>query len=198
MLAVIRSRPAWREALQSDLEVTGAAGDRRGSGSPHPSRSSGCAYPATTTTSRSTSPGHAKLAVEVDHPAWHAGAARLACRQGSRSQADHDRLDHRTHHRHRRRRRSSRCGRRRRRDPRPAHRAAPEPTARPIGRDITPPVARIAPNGVVGRDYHATGGTVSRPTGVSRATSAAAERVRGVRRVVTATAALVASISQAG
>lgn len=73
MLAVIRSRPAWRKALQSDLEVRVLEEmSRQGLSVPvtqFPMRLPGgrdiaidFAWPS------------ARLAIEVDHPAWHAGA----------------------------------------------------------------------------------------------------------------------------
>jgi hypothetical protein len=75
MLAVIQSRPAWRTALQSDLEVRVLEEmSRQDLPEPVPQ------YPIRL-------PGrdhdiaidfawpHLKLAVEVDHPAWHDGAA---------------------------------------------------------------------------------------------------------------------------
>jgi very-short-patch-repair endonuclease len=72
MLAVIQSRPAWRAALQSDLEVRVLEEmSRQGLSAPttqFPMRLADrdilidFAWPAV------------KLAVEVDHPAWHDGA----------------------------------------------------------------------------------------------------------------------------
>jgi very-short-patch-repair endonuclease len=74
MLAVIRSRPAWREALQSDLEVRVLQEMSRQKLAPPVAQ-----Y-------RVRLPGYdhdiaidfawpeVKLAIEVDHPAWHAGA----------------------------------------------------------------------------------------------------------------------------
>jgi very-short-patch-repair endonuclease len=73
MLAVIRARPAWRAALQSDLEVKVLEEMSR----------QGLAVPMTQFPMRL--PGgrdikidfawpRVKLAVEVDHPAWHDGA----------------------------------------------------------------------------------------------------------------------------
>jgi hypothetical protein len=74
MLAVIRSRPAWRQALQSDLEVKVLEEMARQS------------LPAPETQFPMRPPGynhdiaidfawpHVKLAIEVDHPAWHDGA----------------------------------------------------------------------------------------------------------------------------
>jgi very-short-patch-repair endonuclease len=72
MLAVIRSRPAWQAALQSDLEVK-VLEEMRRQGLPAPITqfsmrladrhiSIDFAWPTV------------KLAVEVDHPAWHDGA----------------------------------------------------------------------------------------------------------------------------
>jgi len=74
MLAVIRSRPAWQRALQSDLEVRVIEEMvRQGLTPPVPQ------CPMTLPGGRDIVidfawPG-AKLAVEVDHPAWHDGAA---------------------------------------------------------------------------------------------------------------------------
>jgi very-short-patch-repair endonuclease len=74
MLAVIRSRPAWRAALQSDLEVKVLEEISRQR------------LPVPATQYKMRLPGHDRdisidfawpthqLAVEVDHPAWHDGA----------------------------------------------------------------------------------------------------------------------------
>ncbi|MEP7113669.1 MAG: type IV toxin-antitoxin system AbiEi family antitoxin domain-containing protein [Ilumatobacteraceae bacterium] len=74
MLAVIRSRPVWRAALQSDLEVRVLEEMARQQ------------LPVPATQFRMRLPGrdrdiaidfawpNVKLAVEVDHPAWHDGA----------------------------------------------------------------------------------------------------------------------------
>jgi hypothetical protein len=74
MLEVIRSRPAWRAALQSDLELRVLNEIARQE------------LPIPTTQFAMRPPGYHhdiaidfawptfKLAVEVDHPAWHAGA----------------------------------------------------------------------------------------------------------------------------
>jgi len=74
ILTVIRSRPAWREALQSDLELRVLDEISRQE------------LPVPTTQFPMRLPGYdhdiaidfawpnVKLAVEVDHPAWHAGA----------------------------------------------------------------------------------------------------------------------------
>jgi very-short-patch-repair endonuclease len=75
MLAVIRSRPAWRAALQSDLEVRVLEEmSRQGLPSPVtqfrmrlPDRTHDIAIDFAWPT--------LKLAIEVDHPAWHDGAA---------------------------------------------------------------------------------------------------------------------------
>jgi hypothetical protein len=75
MLSVIQSRPAWRSALQSDLEVK-VLQEMSAQGLPDPVPQ----FPVRL-------PGRehdihidfawpsARLAVEVDHPAWHDGAA---------------------------------------------------------------------------------------------------------------------------
>jgi hypothetical protein len=74
MLAVIRSRPVWRMALQSDLEFRVL------------SEMSRQGVPLPVTQFRIRPPGYkhdiaidfawpdVQLAIEVDHPAWHAGA----------------------------------------------------------------------------------------------------------------------------
>ncbi len=74
MMAVIGSRPAWRLALQSDLEVRVLAEISK----------QGLPLPATQFRIRPPGYDHdiaidfawpdSKLAIEVDHPAWHAGA----------------------------------------------------------------------------------------------------------------------------
>lgn len=74
ILAVIRSRPAWRAALQSDLEVKVLEEMSRQE----------LPVPATQFPMRLPGYDHGiaidfawpnlKLAIEVDHPAWHAGA----------------------------------------------------------------------------------------------------------------------------
>ena len=74
MLAVIGSRPAWRAALQSDLEVKVLDEMSR----------QGLSEPVTQFSIRPPGYDHdiaidfawprERLAVEVDHPAWHAGA----------------------------------------------------------------------------------------------------------------------------
>jgi hypothetical protein len=74
MLAVIGSRPAWRVALQSDLEFKVLTEMTR----------QGLATPVTQFAIRPPGYDHdiaidfawprVKLAIEVDHPAWHAGA----------------------------------------------------------------------------------------------------------------------------
>ena len=75
MLSVIRSRPAWRSALQSDLEVK-VLEEIAAKGLPSPVPQ----YPV-----RLPGRDHdiyidfawpsVRLAIEVDHPAWHDGAA---------------------------------------------------------------------------------------------------------------------------
>jgi very-short-patch-repair endonuclease len=74
MLAVIGARPAWRAALQSDLEVRVLEEMSRQS-LPAPVTQ----FPMSLPDGRDIAidfawPGM-KLAIEVDHPAWHAGAA---------------------------------------------------------------------------------------------------------------------------
>jgi len=73
MLEVIGSRPAWRAALQSDLEVR-VLQEMVRQGLPAPITQ----FPTTLPNGRKILidfawPG-VQLAVEVDHPAWHAGA----------------------------------------------------------------------------------------------------------------------------
>lgn len=73
MLSVIRSRPAWRTALQSDLEVRVLTEmSRQNLPPPRPQ------FPMTLPDRRHIVIDFAwpelRLAVEVDHPAWHAGA----------------------------------------------------------------------------------------------------------------------------
>lgn len=73
MLEVIGSRPAWRAALQSDLEVR-VLQEMVRQGLPAPITQ----FPTTLPNGRKIFidfawPG-VQLAVEVDHPAWHAGA----------------------------------------------------------------------------------------------------------------------------
>jgi very-short-patch-repair endonuclease len=74
MLAVIRSRPAWREALQSDLEVRVLHEmTRQELNAPVPQfrvRLPGYDHDIAIDFAWPT----VKLAVEVDHPAWHDGA----------------------------------------------------------------------------------------------------------------------------
>ena len=105
MLAVIRSRPAWRAALQSDLEVRVLDEMSRQD------------LPVPTTQFPMRLPGYdhdiaidfawpnVKLAVEVDHPAWHAGAVDSHADKGRDRKLDDDRVDVGAHHRHRRQRR---------------------------------------------------------------------------------------------
>jgi hypothetical protein len=75
MLSVIRSRPAWRSALQSDLEVK-VLQEISAQGLPAPVAQFPVRLPGR---DRDISIDFAwpsvRLAVEVDHPAWHAGAA---------------------------------------------------------------------------------------------------------------------------
>jgi hypothetical protein len=71
---VIRSRPAWRQALQSDLELK-VLGEMARQGLPvpvtqYPIRPPGYAHDIAIDFAWPT----VKLAVEVDHPAWHDGA----------------------------------------------------------------------------------------------------------------------------
>jgi very-short-patch-repair endonuclease len=73
MLAVIRSRTEWRAALQSDLEVRVLSEiERQRLPAPQPQ------YRVDLPTGRHIvidfAWPHVRLAVEVDHPAWHAGA----------------------------------------------------------------------------------------------------------------------------
>jgi hypothetical protein len=74
MLAVVRSRPAWRAALQSDLEVKVLEEMSRQS-LPEPVAQFPMRLPGRDHDIKIDFawPG-VKLAVEVDHPAWHAGA----------------------------------------------------------------------------------------------------------------------------
>lgn len=80
MLAVIRSRPAWRAALQSNLEVKVLEEMAR----------QGLAVPVTQFPMRLSDRDIAmdfawprvKLAVEVDHPAWHDGAVESHADKG--------------------------------------------------------------------------------------------------------------------
>jgi very-short-patch-repair endonuclease len=73
MLAVIGSRPAWRAALQSDLEVR-VLEEMSRQGLPVPVTQ----FPMRLPSGRDIAIDFAwpviRLAVEVDHPAWHAGA----------------------------------------------------------------------------------------------------------------------------
>jgi len=72
MLAVIRSRPSWQRALQSDLEVR-VIDEMIRQGLPRPVPQ----YPMTLPGGRyivvDFAWPSAKVAVEVDHPAWHDG-----------------------------------------------------------------------------------------------------------------------------
>jgi hypothetical protein len=73
ILAVINSRPAWRAALQSDLEVR-VLGEMSRQQLPLPIAQ----FPMKLSDGRSIAIDFAwpslKLAVEIDHPAWHDGA----------------------------------------------------------------------------------------------------------------------------
>jgi very-short-patch-repair endonuclease len=73
MLAVIGSRPAWRAALQSDLEVRVLEEMSRQS-LPAPVTQFPMSLPDGRDIAVDFAWPSAKLAVEVDHPAWHAGA----------------------------------------------------------------------------------------------------------------------------
>ena len=73
MLAVIRSRPAWRAALQSDLEVR-VLEEMSRQGLPVPVTQFPMCLPGGRDIAIDFAWPTARLAVEVDHPAWHAGA----------------------------------------------------------------------------------------------------------------------------
>jgi hypothetical protein len=73
MLAVIRSRPDWRAALQSDLEVRVLAEISR-QGLPEPQPQFRQLLPDRRQVVIDFAWPLFKLAVEVDHPAWHAGS----------------------------------------------------------------------------------------------------------------------------
>ena len=73
MLAVIRSRPAWRAALQSDLEVR-VLEEMARQRLPAPTTQFPMALPDGRDIRIDFAWPRLKLAVEVDHPAWHDGA----------------------------------------------------------------------------------------------------------------------------
>ncbi len=72
-LAVIRSRPAWRAALQSDLEVR-VLEEMSRQGLPVPVTQFPIRLPDGRDIAIDFAWPVARLAVEVDHPAWHDGA----------------------------------------------------------------------------------------------------------------------------
>lgn len=72
MLAVIRSRPAWRAALQSDLEVK-VLEEISKQGLPVPVTQFPMCLPSGRDIVIDFAWPEARLAVEVDHPAWHDG-----------------------------------------------------------------------------------------------------------------------------
>ena len=74
MLAVIGSRPAWRAALQSDLEVR-VLGEMSRQGLPIPMTQHHLQLPGGRNIAIDFAWPAVLLAVEVDHPAWHDGAA---------------------------------------------------------------------------------------------------------------------------
>ena len=74
MLAVIRSRPAWRAALQSDLEVK-VLEEMSLQGLPIPMTHHHLQLPGGRNIAIDFAWPNVLLAVEVDHPAWHDGAA---------------------------------------------------------------------------------------------------------------------------
>jgi hypothetical protein len=73
VLAVIRSRPAWRAALQSDLEVR-VLKEMARQGLPVPMTQLPMHLPNGRDIAIDFAWPAMKLAVEVDHPTWHAGA----------------------------------------------------------------------------------------------------------------------------
>ena len=73
MLHVIRSRPAWRAALQSDLEVR-VLEEISKQGLPMPVTQFPMRLPGGRDIAIDFAWPNVKLAVEVDHPAWHDGA----------------------------------------------------------------------------------------------------------------------------
>ncbi len=74
MLAVIGSRPAWRAALQSDLEVK-VLEEMSRQGLPIPATQFAMQLPGGRHIAIDFAWPSVRLAVEVDHPAWHDGAA---------------------------------------------------------------------------------------------------------------------------
>jgi very-short-patch-repair endonuclease len=74
LLAVISSRPAWRAALQSDLEVR-VLEEMSRQALPVPVTQFAMRLPNGRDIAIDFAWPSAKLAVEVDHPAWHDGAA---------------------------------------------------------------------------------------------------------------------------
>ena len=72
-LAVINSRPAWREALQSDLEVR-VLDEISRQGLPVPVTQFPMRLPGGRNIAIDFAWPVARLAIEIDHPAWHAGA----------------------------------------------------------------------------------------------------------------------------
>ena len=102
MLTVIRSRPSWRAALQSDLEVRVLEEISR-QGLPVPVTQ----FPSAAAGSGSRHCNRLRLAAcQTRRRGRSSGVARrrrrFARRQGSRSQVDDHRLDDVAHHRHRR------------------------------------------------------------------------------------------------
>jgi len=73
MLAVIRSRPAWQRALQSDLEVR-VIEEMIRQGLPRPVTQHPLTLPGGRNIVVDFAWPSAKFAVEVDHPAWHDGS----------------------------------------------------------------------------------------------------------------------------
>lgn len=77
MLAVINSRPAWRAALQSELELLVLHEIQR-QGLPTPEVQLALTLPDGRRIRLDFAWPNAKLALEVDHPFWHAGAEESA------------------------------------------------------------------------------------------------------------------------
>jgi very-short-patch-repair endonuclease len=73
MLAVIRSRPSWRAALQSDLEVR-VLEEMSRQRLPQPVTQFAMRLPGGRDIKIDFAWPNARLAVEVDHPTWHDGA----------------------------------------------------------------------------------------------------------------------------
>ena len=73
MLAVLRSRPAWRSALQSGLEAQ-VMEEIANQGLPAPTTQFRMNLPDGPCISIDFAWPDLKVALEVDHPAWHAGA----------------------------------------------------------------------------------------------------------------------------